>query len=277
MHPAVPPPLVGALPAPRFVRESWVEEVGVREVQEETKEVEQSSAKKHFKYDLQEQFEMSCLCEKARAAGRRQREQEEEELLQRHAQGEYETEGGIEKTRGRQLGRERQKGQGQERRSTAPPIITAAAAAQQESTRLTIHDLHPGKLTQHNTIHHSAVTALIRHFTTISMTRNCDTAGAHVRVQVRAWNEVGVSEWTPAILIEIPSRVPLKPLNLVMQASFVCDLWSCTIYVFVSAPIAHGRDAGNQSAPSAQADTETHSSRTLGPPRIAPWRANRLL
>ena len=152
----------------------------MREVQEETKEEEQSSAKKHFKYDLQEQFEMSCLCEKARdeAGGRRQREQEEEELLQRHAQGEYDTEGGIEKTSGRQLERERQKDsqkergrQGQERRSTAPTIITAAAA-QQESTRLTIHDLHPGKLTQHNTIHHSAVTALICHFTTINMTRN---------------------------------------------------------------------------------------------------------
>ena len=35
---------------------------------------------------------------------------------------------------------------------------------------------------------------------------------------MRATNEVGASEWTKAVVVQVPFRVPSRPLNLVLQA-----------------------------------------------------------
>jgi len=196
-HPMEPPALA-PLPMPRFPSDSRVEIVEVRE--EEPEEEEEEGVKKAFVYDLEQEFRRHCLVEEMRCPSR-QAEATDEHSRPMPELKEDDSAHSTLATASPEARASLDKSNAQP--ATAPPAharalefnLTDPAAATRHATAAG----QPGK---------GPETLTVRYL----------HPGAHVRVSVRATNEVGASEWTKAVVVQVPFRVPSRPLNLVLQA-----------------------------------------------------------
>jgi len=200
-HP-MEPPVLGPLPIPRFPSESRIEVVEVRE--EEPEEQEEERVKKKFVYDLEHEWEAHCLVEVMRS------EAEERRCKGKASDCDAQPETAVTKEKGSALmvhttlPPEQQAAQDDLRKASAPHADAARTVPRPHSTDAAAAAAPPR-------------TAVAAHGTETLTVRNLHP-GAHVSVRVRAINEVGASEWTHAVVVKVPFRVPSRPLNLVLQA-----------------------------------------------------------
>jgi hypothetical protein len=202
-HP-MEPPILAPLPIPRFPSESRIEVVEVRE--EEPEEQEEERVKKKFVYDLEHEWEAHCLVEAMRCEAEGRRCHSEAKVSDGHARPAI----AVTKEKGSALmvpgtlPSEQQAAQDDLHHASAPHADAARTVPRPHSTDAAAAAAPPR-------------TAVAAQGTETLTVRNLHP-GAHVSLRVRAINEVGASEWTQAVMVQVPFRVPSRPLNLVLQA-----------------------------------------------------------
>ena len=197
-------------------------------------------------YDLEEEFRRSCYDEEERRVAA---ERDEEERLERQREEEEEARRQEEERAAqeaaalsvhRERGKATEASRGTRRAETRPNTHTHTHTYTDEGTQPSScpppshrppprdHTAPGARATAHPPDADTALYPDRAAVTAVSVPDRVGVTvrglrpGAHVRVRVRAWNEVGASSWGDELQLEVPFAAPSAPRRLVLQASRCC-------------------------------------------------------